>query len=523
MSVRLFNLIPALLCLALLSCKGHEPNSNVGLSLEYYQKMRNPNYAINSQTIRELMDSLMRNDGGTTVADQHTKRYYRNKGGFLWIDRHGVDHRADTLLAYLQRVGDMGFNPKHFFVKNIENDLLRLRNLQLGEGMEDINHVLARLEYRLTKSYLRYAGGQRFGYVNPSFVLNRLDSIDPNPYDSIKRPVRYRGLYDVKMDHANDHFYLLALQQIVKSGKSDGAGDDQNAVSNTLTAFLHDVQPKSAFYEQLAKKLQMPGLGKAMRAKILVNMERCRWRQADSPEKHQKYVLVNIPSYHLYAIDHQDTLSMRIGCGSTKTKTPLLTSYFKRMDLNPKWFVPRSIILKDMAHHAGNVGYFKSRNYYISDRSTGKEVDPAMVTRSMLVSGKYGVVQRGGKGNALGRIIFRFDNNFSVYLHDTSSRSVFEKEDRGVSHGCVRVEKPFELAKFLLKEKNPKLLQRIEYSMTADSLNIRSKVVGSVKVDPQVPLFITYYTLYPFAGGMANYPDVYGFDEVIYGLLKKYL
>lgn len=117
MSVRLFNLIPALLCLALLSCKEHEPNSNVGLSLEYYQKMRNPNYAINSQTIRELMDSLMRNDGGTTVADQHTKRYYRNKGGFLWIDRHGVDHRADTLLAYLQRVGDMGFNPKHFFVK----------------------------------------------------------------------------------------------------------------------------------------------------------------------------------------------------------------------------------------------------------------------------------------------------------------------------------------------------------------------------------------------------------------------
>lgn len=512
-----------MLCLALLSCQEHEPNSNVGLSLEYYKEMRNPNYAINSQVIRELMDSLMRNDGGTTVADQHTKRYYRKKGGFLWIDRHGVDHRADTLLAYLQRVGDMGFNPQHFYVKNIENDLQRLRDLQLGEGMEDINHVLARLEYRLTRSYLRYAGGQRFGYVNPTFVLNRLDSIDSNPYDSIKRPVRYRGLYDVKIDHANDHFYLLALQQIAKSGKSDGAGDNQNAASNSLTAFLHDVQPKSAFYEQLAKKLQTPGLDKAMRIKILVNMERCRWRQADSPEKHQKYVLVNIPSYHLYAIDHQDTLSMRIGCGSTKTKTPLLTSYFKRMDLNPKWFVPRSIMLKDMAHHAGNVGYFKSRNYYISDRSTGKEVDPARVTRSMLVSGKYGVVQRGGKGNALGRIIFRFDNNFSVYLHDTSSRSVFEKEDRGVSHGCVRVEKPFELAKFLLKEKNPKLLQRIEYSMTADSLNIRSKVVGSVKVDPQVPLFITYYTLYPLAGGMANYPDVYGFDEVIYNLLKKYL
>ena len=62
-----------MLCLALLSCQEHEPNSNVGLSLEYYQEMRNPNYAINSQVIRELMDSLMRNDGGTTVADQQKR------------------------------------------------------------------------------------------------------------------------------------------------------------------------------------------------------------------------------------------------------------------------------------------------------------------------------------------------------------------------------------------------------------------------------------------------------------------
>ena len=185
-----------------------------------------------------------------------------------------MDQRADTLLAYLQKVGDMGFNPKHFYVKNIETDLQRLRDLQLGEGTEDANHVLARLEYRLTKSYLRYVGGQRFGYVNPTFVLNRLDSIAPNPYDSIKRPVRFRGLYDVKIDHASDHFYHLALQQIVKSGRSnDGEeaeeGDDrQSGVVSPLSAFLRDVQPKAAFYEQLKAKLQAPGLGKAMRTKI---------------------------------------------------------------------------------------------------------------------------------------------------------------------------------------------------------------------------------------------------------------
>ena len=180
-------------------------------------------------------------------------------------------------------------------------------------------------------------------------------------------------------------------------------------------------------------------------------------------------------------------------------------------------------MVKDMVHHAGNPAYFNARNYYISDRSTGEEVNPALVTRAMLLSGKYGVVQRGGKGNSLGRIIFRFDNNFSVYLHDTSSQTVFSREDRGVSHGCIRVEKPFELAKFLLHEKNEKLIQRISYSMTADSLKIKKLVVGSVKVEPQIPLFITYYTLYPFAKGVVSYPDVYGFDDVIFEHLRKYL
>ena len=142
----------------------------------------------------------------------------------------------------------------------------------------------------------------------------------------------------------------------------------------------------------------------------------------------------------------------------------------------------------------------------------------------MLVSGAYGVVQRGGKGNALGRIIFRFDNNFSVYLHDTSSRGVFEREERGVSHGCIRIEKPYDFAVFLLAEKNRKLMDKIKYSMTDDSLSNRKMVVNGVKVKPEVPLFITYYTLYPLAGGRTReYPDVYGYDKVIWEHLKKYL
>ena len=493
----------------LVSCQDKAPSTNSFVSLDYYKNYRNAEYSLNSQVIRSLMDSLIRNDSGSTVADLRVKRYYRNNGGFLWIDRHGVDERADTLLDYLHTVTDMGFSPARFFVDQIARDLERLRSLELKDGSNDANHVMARLEYRLTKSFLRYAVGQRFGFMNPTFVFNHLDSIKPTPDDTIKHPARYRGLFDMKMEHADNHFYRQAFEAV----KSDDLG-----------RFLQNVQPHSAFYEQLKEKLNQGGLNKSMRARILCNMERCRWRLHDAPNKHKKYVLVNIPSFHLFAIDREDTLSMRIGCGATKTKTPLLNSYIKRMDLNPQWHVPRSILVNDMLHHAGSTGYFQSRNYFIQDKSTGLEVNSAHVTRSMLLSGQYGVVQRGGKGNALGRIIFRFDNNFSVYLHDTSSRSVFGKEDRGVSHGCIRVENPFGLAVFLLADKDERLIGKIKYSMTSDSLSDHKMVVRSVKLQPQVPVFITYFTLYPMTGGtMVEYPDVYGYDAVIYKLLKKYL
>lgn len=82
------------------------------------------------------------------------------------------------------------------------------------------------------------------------------------------------------------------------------------------------------------------------------------------------------------------------------------------MEVNPQWVIPRSIIDKDVAHHAGDWHYFHSRNYYVVDRKTGKPVDFSQVSFSMLRNHNYSVVQRGGKGNSLGRLIFRFDNNF---------------------------------------------------------------------------------------------------------------
>ncbi len=496
-------------CLVLCSCHDRVPNSNRSLSLDDYQALSAEAYVVNSKAIRRHIEFLMRNDSDRQSADVHMRKYYQGKGGFLWITRHGVGSKADSLVAYLHTLSDMGFDKRKFKVAQIEGDLRRLRTLDLDSDDNQASKVMARLEYYLTKSYLRYVAGQRFGFMNPTYVLNRLDTLRPNPYDSIQRPVRYRGLYDVKMEHADAAFFSQAMHKISH---------------DSVAIFLREVQPRNPFYHSLLEKYKAGGLTKAMKVKVLCNMERCRWRQEDNPWQHKKYVVVNIPSFHLMAIDHQDTLTMRIGCGANETKTPLLNSQIKRMEINPQWIVPRSIIIHDMIRHVGDPGYFRSRNYYIREVATGKEVDASRVTHSMLMSGAYGVAQRGGKGNALGRIIFRFDNNFSVFLHDTSSKGVFAREDRGVSHGCVRVEKPYDLAVFLLADKDEKLKKKIYYSMTEDSLADKKMVVSSLRVNPQIPLFMTYFTLYPLAGGKtAEYPDVYGYDAVIFESLKKFL
>lgn len=489
---------------AFVSCQNKVPSTTRNLSLDSYSSFRETGLAINSHRIRAVIDSMIRNDSDGLTADFRARNYYLQENNFLWVSRCGLTAQADTLLGYLKTVGEIGFNPKRFCVPQIESDIQRVRTLDFDEK-NPINKVLGRLEYCLTKSYFRYAVGQRFGYINPTFVFNRVDTLKPNKTDTIHRPTRYRGLFDIKMDHASTAFFAEAMRKI----KYD-----------SVPEFLKEIQPISPTYHLLCQEYAKRQGSHEWLVRLLCNMERNRWRLADYPQQHRKYVIVNIPSFHLMAVDDKDTLTMRIGCGSFETKTPLLTSAIKRMDVNPKWIVPRSIIEKDMIHYFSR-SYCERRGFFVMDRSTGKEVPMNMVHRGLLRDPNYAVVQRGGKGNSLGRLIFRFDNNFSVYLHDTSSRDVFSKQDRGVSHGCVRVEKPFDLAQFILKDKDAKLLDDLKYCMTADSLTDKSRVLGSIPVEPTVPLYLTYYTIYPMAGGLVEYPDVYGYDRVIYEFLVK--
>ncbi len=492
----------------------HEKTRDCVLTLDSLTALRDEATCLRPQAIRTGMERMAYADKGTSPAARYTRNYYLGGGNMLWLTRMGVSSVADSVLRYAGEAEEWGFDRENFHYTAIRNDLRRVRELDFsGEG-NDINTVFARLEYRLTKAYLLYCSGQRFGYVSPRDLFNRIEVRDS---DSVR--VTYNALFDIPMQRADKAFFAESVHKV----QADSAA-----------VWLRESRPQDPFYDQLRRRLAQP-LGESERRLVLCNMERCRWRLSDYPWRHTKYVFINIASQHLDAVDGDNVLTMRIGCGAQQTKTPLLTSRIKRLDVNPQWIIPRSIIKKSIAHRAGDTHYFESHRYFIRDRKTGKEVSPALATPAMLADPNYLVIQRGGTGNALGSIIFRFDNNFSVYLHDTSNRGVFSNADRSVSHGCIRVERPFDLAAFLLAGKDD-MIDRVRYSMTfyddksgldekeVERMKDKQRFVRSVDVSPQIPLFITYYTLYPDRQGvLRTYPDIYGYDPLIYENLKKYL
>lgn len=484
--------------------------------MEAFSDLKAPAFALEADAIHRHIDALLQSDRDTTAADTYVRRYYKEGGGFLWVDRMGVDSRADTLLARLSDVGGMGMTTRPFGVDDIDQDLRRMRALSFDDGRNTASQVAARLEYRLTKAYLRYAIGQRFGFVNPHRVLNRLM---PLQTDSTGRPLGgYVRLYDIPSERPDDAFLLLAMNQV----RHDSLG-----------SFLASIQPADPLYRQLQALL--PTADADHRRSLLCSMERCRWRVPRPSYQAGRRVVVNVPAFQLYAFDADSVMQMRVGCGAVKTKTPLLVSELERMDVNPYWHIPMSIVQNDVARHAGDLSYFERHRYFIAERATGERVPTGSVSRDMLLSGRYRVSQEGGAGNSLGRIVFRFANNFSVYLHDTSTRAFFNYANRGVSHGCVRVERPFDLACFLLGQPDEWLQDRLRISMgltpetdrgrqyVADHPDEEHKLVSSLSIQPRVPIYIIYSTAYPDASGQIHYyPDVYGYDAAIWRHLQPY-
>lgn len=246
---------------------------------------------------------------------------------------------------------------------------------------------------------------------------------------------------------------------------------------------------------------------------LYVNMERLRWLP-DSLEK--RFVLVNIADFTLRVMEGYDTLlEMKTIVGKDYRETPVFNARITYLVFSPTWTVPPGIQKADVIPAtARNVNYLKEKNMVVLN-ARGQQVDPATINwrRDGM---RYTIRQAPGPQNALGRVKFMFPNKYDVYLHDTPSRELFARDERTFSSGCIRVEKPFDLARLLLDDMPEWTDERIRQAMNND--NPRTVVLRS-----QPGVYLYYLTAWADRAGNVYYRnDIYDRDaEVFAGLQQK--
>lgn len=191
---------------------------------------------------------------------------------------------------------------------------------------------------------------------------------------------------------------------------------------------------------------------------VIVNMERWRWFSRDFGNH---YLLINIPDYSVVAIKDKDTTqTQRVVVGKESRPTPILDSKISNINLNPNWTVPPTILKEDIYPEAiKNKGVFRQKGLTIFDKNNN-EVNPS--TWNIDDANKYKYVQNPSRNNSLGSMKINFLNKYSVYLHDTNHRNFFAFTYRSLSSGCVRLEKPLEMATYIINDTTKWSLQRIK-------------------------------------------------------------
>jgi len=238
-----------------------------------------------------------------------------------------------------------------------------------------------------------------------------------------------------------------------------------------------------------------------------LNMERWRWLPEDLGQRH---ILVNITDFTLSVVENgQQVMNAKVIVGRSERPTPVLTATMRYLVMSPDWNVPPTIALEDKLPVLRKNAYALARQNIRVFSPAGREIDPGQVNwhKVNTTHFAYQFRQDPGPRNALGRIKFIFPNAYSVYLHDTPSRGLFNSTARTFSSGCVRISNPVELAEYLLKD-NPR------WTRAAIESASQGKKQRTVPLREQIPVHLFYWTAWVDEDGTVNFRnDIYERDK----------
>jgi len=475
-------------------------------------------------------------DGSTFRAAPALPCFYGRRGfAPAWVADTGLRPEADDLLAAVADAAGDGLLPEDYGLTALRQRIAQARSRSLPGVPGD----LAELDLQLTDAFLRLAADLHNGRVNPELIYSdcELDIPDLDAstvlesalaagkvrqaladlapaqagYRSLKQALaRYREIAarggwpavpagpTLKPGEKGERVAALRarleasaeLAMAAPGAPGDPAAVDRDFFDPSLQAAVRTFQERNGLDADGAVgpgTLEALNVTAAERVRqIEINLDRWRWLPRDLGER---YVMVNIAGFALDVVEAgKPALSMRVVAGKPTNRTPMFSGTMTHLVLNPYWNVPSGILKKEVLPHiARDPGYLARQNM------------------EMLPGGK--VRQRPGANNALGKIKFLFPNRFDVYLHDTPSRSLFSRSVRTFSHGCIRVEKPLELAEYLLKDDPAWTPEKIQKALAKGS-------ESWVKIPNPLPVHLAYWTAWVDDAGVTQFrKDVYGRDK----------
>lgn len=539
--IRLLSL--AYLCLFLAACNGDsDPDQEAGSSSEEKQKknVSKRDYSI-TQTVSysdlfldsSIVETYISEKKIPDSISRRLRSFYNTRNyQFAWFTSEGFTEQAlgfwNLLDHYVTYSDDTSLTDKSL--------KRRFDNLTLEESLSvsASNKTYINTELQLTSYFLQYSLKnfekgfvkrkelERFIPRKKQDVLYLSDSLltkkhkDNKYFEDINEAYRklkeQLGKYTELAKNGGWPLITIEGKKPLKEGATSpeivkvkrhlfltgdlAVNDTSDVFNDTLATALKGYQERfglqttGTLTSETVRELNVPAVERVKQ--LVINLERMRWMPSQ-PEG--KFILVNIPEFVLHVMENgKKVFDMKIVVGKEGHNTMMFTKMLNQVVFSPYWNVPPSIVKNEILPEI--------------------EKDPQYLAKQeMEVIGEEDGVpeirQLPGEKNSLGKVKFLFPNSYNIYFHDTPAKSLFEKNKRAYSHGCIRLSEPEKLAEYLLKDDPSWDSFKIQEAMNAGKERF-------VKLKEPVTVFITYYTAWVDENGKLNFrDDIYSHDEKI--------
>jgi murein L,D-transpeptidase YcbB/YkuD len=418
-----------------------------------------------------------------------------------------------NVMRYISDLRIGRVNPSHFnFEIPVQDKKYDLAEFVSDNAVDanDVPKLIASVEpdsdeYRQTEAALAH-------YLD---LAKQQTQTNAEPLPTVAKPVSIGGAYPNLIDLES----RLQLEGDLAPTAGDPPPPPPSVFNAALSAAVKSYQHRHGIAEdgkltpQTIKSLNVPMDLRV--AQLQDSLE--RWRWLPEPYLHAR-LMVNLPEFVLrgYDPDHKLDFTMRVVVGKVvgEHQTPVFTHMMKYLVFRPYWSVPVDIAKKELVPHiAANRGYLASKNFEVTNNKGVVQTD---YTAKQVAQGMVMVREKPGPKNSLGLVKFIFPNQYDIYLHSTPAVELFERSRRDFSHGCIRVQKPADLAAWVLEGQGDWDLDKVQDAMNTGPDN------HTVSLKTPLPIVIFYLTAIVDEDGQAHFfDDIYGYDASMQIVFSK--